>query len=111
MSDRDFCRSKENNFDIEAPAVTIKQKKETNGPGLRRLYVQKEGVPRDVIFKKSLNTLCRWNMVKSFAVQQDKNLSYIPLTEGSGRNSMDRNLKNIGSGAEKKLGFWGFEFC
>lgn len=101
MSDRDICSKKQNNFYIEIPAIPLKQKKETNRLGLRRLYVQKEGVPRDVIFRNSLNTLCRWNLVSSLDVQQAKNLSCMPLTEGCGKKRIYRNLKIIGFGAEK----------
>ena len=101
MSDGDICKSKkENNFYIEAPAIPTK-KKETNGLRLRRLHVQKERVPRDVIFRKSLNSLRRWNLVSSLHIEQAKNLSFTPLTEGFGRNKVDRNLQIIGLRAEK----------
>lgn len=100
MSDRDICRSKkENNFYIEALAIPVKQKKESNRLGLRRSMFKKMGCQEMSYLGKALK-LCRWKLVSSFDIGQAENLSYFTLKEGFGRNKMDRNLTIIGFRAE-----------
>lgn len=43
--------------------------------------------------------------MSSFDVEQAKNLSYIPLAGGFGRNKMNINLKIVGFGGEKQAVF------